>query len=73
MIRKFPLGLVVVTLSLFPIPGKVLWGGIADTKHNLSITGPGPVKSTTEGELCVFCHAPHNARRDIPYLWNRTD
>ncbi|MDP1648129.1 MAG: cytochrome c3 family protein [Rubrivivax sp.] len=49
------------------------FAGIADTRHNLSITGPGPVKSTTEGEVCIFCHAPHNARRDIPYLWNRAD
>jgi predicted CXXCH cytochrome family protein len=73
MIRKYPPGMVVVILSFFLIPGRVSSGGIADTKHNLSITGPGPVKSTSEGELCVFCHAPHNARRDIPYLWNRSD
>ncbi|MBI4682075.1 MAG: hypothetical protein HY757_03115 [Nitrospirae bacterium] len=46
---------------------------IIDTKHNLSVTGPGPVKSTTEEEICIFCHTPHNARRDIPYLWNRQD
>ncbi|MEK9133919.1 MAG: cytochrome c3 family protein [Pseudomonadota bacterium] len=51
-----------------------LWGaGIVDTRHNLSVTGPGPIKSTTEQELCIFCHAPHMARRDIPYLWNRAD
>jgi predicted CXXCH cytochrome family protein len=73
MIRRFPLGWIVVMLSFYLIPGTASSGGIADTKHNLSITGPGPVKSTTEGELCIFCHAPHNARRDIPYLWNRTD
>jgi len=46
---------------------------IADTKHNLSVSGPGPIKSTTEEEICIFCHAPHNARRDVPYLWNRFD
>lgn len=46
---------------------------ILDTKHNLSITGPGPIKSLTEEEVCIFCHTPHNARRDIPYLWNRQD
>lgn len=43
------------------------------TKHNLSVTGPGPIKSTTEEQICIFCHTPHNARRDIPYLWNRQD
>lgn len=46
---------------------------ISDTKHNLSISGPGPIKSTVEEEICVFCHTPHRARRDIPYLWNRAD
>jgi len=45
---------------------------IVDTKHNLSVTGPGPVKSTTEERICVFCHTPHNARTDVPYLWNRS-
>ncbi len=33
---------------------------ILDTKHNLSVTGSGPVRSSTEEEVCVFCHAPHN-------------
>lgn len=47
--------------------------GISATKHNLSASGPGPVKSLNEGELCVFCHTPHQARNDIPYLWNRSD
>ncbi len=55
------------------LPGAASPTGIADTPHNLSVTGPGPVKSTTEGEICIFCHAPHKARRDIPYLWNRSD
>jgi hypothetical protein len=45
---------------------------IANTKHNLSITGPGTVKSTTESQICVFCHTPHQAE-NIPNapLWNR--
>ncbi len=46
-------------------------GSIATTKHNLSVTGPGTIKSTTEPEICIFCHTPHNARIDVPYLWNR--
>ena len=40
-------------------------------KHNLSTTGPGPVKSTTMTEVCVFCHTPHNANPAVP-LWNQT-
>ncbi|MEW6109454.1 MAG: cytochrome c3 family protein [Nitrospirota bacterium] len=46
---------------------------VVDTKHNLSITGPGPIKAAVEQEVCIFCHTPHNARSDIPYLWNRND
>ena len=40
-------------------------------KHNLSTTGPGPVKSTTMTEICVFCHTPHNGSPAVP-LWNQT-
>jgi predicted CXXCH cytochrome family protein len=47
--------------------------GILESKHNLSVSGPGPVKSTEEEQVCIFCHTPHQARRDIPYLWNRAD
>ena len=46
---------------------------IVDSMHNLSASGPGPVKATTQTEICIFCHTPHNARPDIPYLWNRQD
>ena len=40
-------------------------------KHNLSVTGPGPVKAQTETEICIFCHTPHNANPAVP-LWNHT-
>ena len=48
----------------------VAYGGVASTPHNLSVSGPGPIKSPTETRICVFCHTPHNARPDTP-LWNR--
>jgi hypothetical protein len=45
---------------------------IRNTKHNLSITGPGPVKAVSEDEICVFCHTPHGANEAAPTpLWNR--
>ena len=43
---------------------------IATTRHNLSITGPGTVKAATESQICIFCHAPHNAAPTAA-LWNR--
>jgi hypothetical protein len=47
---------------------------VRNTKHNLSTSGPGPVKAPAGGEsqICVFCHTPH-AAENIPAapLWNR--
>jgi len=63
--------LVVAGITFFTLP--VMAAGIRDTKHNLSASGPGTIKALDEGELCIFCHTPHKARRDIPYLWNRAD
>ena len=48
-------------------------GNIRFSKHNLSVGGPGEIKAVSESQICIFCHTPHNARRDIPYLWNRRD
>ena len=45
--------------------------GIANTKHNLSSTGPGTIKAITETQICVFCHTPHGANPLNPPLWNR--
>ena len=42
------------------------------TKHNLSTSGPGSFKSTTEDRVCIFCHTPHRSRQQVP-LWNRLD
>ncbi|MCE9682602.1 cytochrome c3 family protein [Halomonas alkalisoli] len=45
---------------------------IANTRHNLSVSGPGEVTATSESQLCVFCHTPHSSNREIPSpLWNR--
>ena len=43
---------------------------IKDSKHNLSRSGPGQIKSLTEERICVFCHTPHNASPLSP-LWNK--
>jgi len=44
--------------------------GMANTKHNLTPTGPGTFKAPENTGLCVFCHTPHNATPQTP-LWNR--
>lgn len=44
-------------------------GSIFDTKHNLSISGKGEIKSVTETRVCIFCHSSHNTSDEGP-LWN---
>jgi predicted CXXCH cytochrome family protein len=45
---------------------------ITGTKHNLTSTGSGTFKTTTENaQICVFCHTPHFAADSQP-LWNRS-
>ncbi len=43
---------------------------LANTRHNLSVSGPGGIKAVSETQTCIFCHAPHNASPSAP-LWNR--
>jgi hypothetical protein len=46
---------------------------VSQTKHNLSSSGPGNVKSGTETQICVFCHTPHGADSSLPApLWNKS-
>ena len=45
------------------------FSGVRDTKHNLSVSGPGPAQALEETGVCKFCHTPHNASPAYP-LWN---
>jgi predicted CXXCH cytochrome family protein len=45
---------------------------VVNTVHNLSVTGTGTIKATSESEVCIFCHTPHNSTPSGP-LWNRED
>jgi len=62
----------VIAILMFFTPGTTFADSIVNSKHNLSSSGPGRVKAVTESEICVFCHAPHNATSAAP-LWNRFD
>lgn len=44
---------------------------VVNSKHNLSASGPGAVRATSEQQVCIFCHTPHHASHTEP-LWNRT-
>lgn len=43
---------------------------ITSTPHNLSTSGLGSIKASSESEICVFCHTPHNSAPSGA-LWNR--
>ena len=66
-------GLAVVCLLSFGIAAGVNAQTPPDmvlTKHNLSVSGPGPIRALTETRICVFCHTPHNGAPLSP-LWNK--
>jgi hypothetical protein len=45
---------------------------VIDSKHNLSASGPGPVKAVSETQVCVFCHTPHGGDQTAGApLWSR--
>lgn len=44
---------------------------VVGTLHNLSVSGPGEVRSLTEEQICKFCHIPHNAVVPDP-LWGHS-
>lgn len=45
---------------------------LVNSLHNMSASGPGTVRASSEQEICIFCHTPHNSKPDSP-LWNRND
>jgi len=49
-----------------------LWAqqSVVGSPHDLSASGPGVIHAIGEVEVCIFCHAPHNATGQAP-LWNR--
>lgn len=70
-IFSFFLYALLCLFALFPPAVCVGDVGIINTKHNLSVSGPGEIKALTETRICVFCHTPHNASPQTP-LWNKS-
>lgn len=38
-------------------------GSVVGSKHDLSASGPGPVRAISETQVCLFCHVPHGGTR----------
>jgi predicted CXXCH cytochrome family protein len=57
---------VVLMLASSRLPGQ---SRVIDTKHNLTVTGPGIFKATAEKGVCQFCHTAHSPSESVQ-LWN---
>lgn len=57
-----------LVIYMFSLP--VSYAGIVGTKHNLSVSGSGPIRAAGERDICVFCHIPHNFTPQQS-KWNR--
>jgi hypothetical protein len=60
--------LISIALSLAAGSSFAQQSGVASTRHNLSVSGPGELKAATETQVCKFCHVPHSAIVPQP-LW----
>jgi len=68
--KRYGVSLIALfVLMVILSASQVVVAAVANTKHNLSVSGSGAVKATSEQEICVFCHFPHNANPAEP-LWN---
>ena len=67
-------GLVALLAAPGIVPAKRI-SDVRNTVHNLSTSNPGlsatPVMSSSETQVCVFCHTPHGATPVNAPLWNK--
>ena len=62
--------LIAIAVLMFASPALAQQSSILNSKHNLSASGPGAIRASSETEVCIFCHTPHNSAPVTP-LWNR--
>ncbi|MFQ5585958.1 MAG: cytochrome c3 family protein [Thermodesulfobacteriota bacterium] len=70
--NRLLISVVFVMLFFSALLTVTVQGSVVNTKHNLSMYGPGSVKALSTTQICIFCHTPHNALPSSP-LWNRAD
>ncbi len=68
-LKKVGLALLLLLIISSVVNSGAKAGSIFDSKHNLSSSGPGEIKSQSETRVCIFCHNSHNSSSDGP-LWN---
>jgi predicted CXXCH cytochrome family protein len=73
VLARAMLALGVLLVATIVMTGTIVCAqqsSIVNSPHNLSVRGPGAIRATSEQEVCIFCHTPHNAAPVQP-LWNR--
>src|ERR1043166_1614186 len=60
-----PCAVVVLLLALMTAPASA--NTVVNSKHNLSVSGPGTVKAKTQTDVCIFCHAAHKTTGETPW------
>ena len=72
MADNLRLKLIVAGLAIAVLLASRVLGdeSVVNSLHDLSARGPGRIRAVHETEICIFCHAPHNAAPQTP-LWNR--
>lgn len=63
-------GLVAAAMLFAAPPGMAAIGTIVGSKHDFSATGPNATYKGAGTQVCVYCHAPHNAAAINAPLWN---
>ncbi len=59
-------------MGLLAVAGRLAaQDSVVGSPHDLSVHGPTDIHALTEEQVCIFCHAPHNATGQRA-LWNRT-
>lgn len=59
------------TLMICLVLASVAWPGVRETKHNFASQTYSPTAFFySTRQVCVFCHATHNADQNIGQLWN---
>lgn len=64
------LNLIAVLMIFIMAPAAHAVTKIKYTRHNLSSTGKYSIKSSSETQICIFCHAPHNTESIDTPLWS---
>lgn len=65
-----PWAIRIVTVLALSAPAALCAQSIVQTAHNLSASGPGSIRATSENHICIFCHASHSSGQTVG-LWNR--